>query len=224
MGILRLEKSKLLTDRAYEALKKLIITGELGPHELYSVQKLATALGVSRTPVREALIKLSKEGIVSFISSRGVKINKITRKEVADVFEIRRIVEGYVVSAILDKLTSSDISKLKKMINRQKECADKDDKNGFIEEDKSIHLFLASRTSNKKLENILLDLRNLIHLLGIKAVTEYKGRMKQVIEEHEMIVLAIEERDAEKARTLMVRHLENTEKILDSHFDEENAI
>ena len=98
--IIPISRAKSLKEQAYEKLKELIITGALEPGELHNEKRLAEALGVSRTPVREALLELSRESMVAFVPGKGVEICKFTTEQVREVFEIRRIIEGYIIKKI----------------------------------------------------------------------------------------------------------------------------
>lgn len=218
--IIPISRSRSLKERAYDKLKKLIITGSLEQGVLYNERRLAEALGVSRTPVREALLELSQEGMVAFVPGRGVEVCKITAKQVREVFEIRRIIEGHIIKEITKKLTSEDIKRLDRNITRQEKLAERDERHEFIEYDKRFHLYLASKTGNRQIEAILLNLRDQIHLMGIRAV-EDNSRMKQVTEEHQRILTSLKERNSKNAYKELIKHLDNTEKTLIKNIEKE---
>lgn len=218
--IIPISRSRSLKERAYDKLKKLIITGSLEQGVLYNERRLAEALGVSRTPVREALLELSQEGMVAFVPGRGVEVCKITAKQVREVFEIRRIIEGHIIKEITKKLTSEDIKRLDRNITRQEKLAERDERHEFIEYDKRFHLYLASKTGNRQIEAILLNLRDQIHLMGIRAV-EDNSRMKQVTEEHQRILTSLKEGNSKNAYKELIKHLDNTEKTLIKNIEKE---
>ncbi|MGD2186046.1 MAG: GntR family transcriptional regulator, partial [Desulfobacterales bacterium] len=110
--IIPISRSKSLKEQAYDKLKELIITGALEPGTLHNEKRLAEALGVSRTPVREALLELSREGMVAFVPGKGVEIFRFTTQQVREVFEIRRIIEGYIIKKIASRLTDADIKEI----------------------------------------------------------------------------------------------------------------
>ncbi len=215
-------RSRSLKERAYDKLKKLILTGSLEQGTLYNERRLAEALGVSRTPVREALLELSQEGMVTFVPGRGVEVRKFTAKQVKEVFEIRRIIEGHIIKEITKKLTSEDIKKLDQNITRQESLAGKDKRHEFIEYDKRFHLYLASKTGNKQIEAILINLGDQIHLMGIRAVEDI-SRMNQVTQEHQRILVSLRERNARNAYKAFIKHLENTEKVLIKNIEKEES-
>ncbi len=216
--ILPISRAKSLKERAYDKLKELIITGGLEPGELHNEKRLAEALGVSRTPVREALLELSREGMVAFVPGKGVEIFKIKAEQVREVFEIRKIIEGYILKKIASRLTSEDIKEIDQNISRQEKMLGKRDRLAFIEYDKQFHLYIASRIGNKQIESILDNLRDQMHLMGIRAVEDH-SRMKQVIKEHHAIFSGLKEGNPQKAYSALIDHLDNTEKILIENID-----
>jgi len=212
-GVLPISRTKSLKEKAYDILKDLILTGRLEQGRLHNEKRLAEVLGVSRTPVREALLELSREGMVSFVPSKGVKVRKITVTQVQEVFELRRIIEGYIIKTIAKGLTPADLSKIEKIISKQERLASRDEEVAFIETDKEFHLFMASKMGNQQIQTILQNLRDQIHLMGIRAIRD-QSRSLQVLKEHHRIFAALKKRDAKKAHDELMRHLDNTEKIL----------
>lgn len=208
-----LVRSKSLKDQTYEILRSSIITGRLEPGRLHNEKDLARRLGVSRTPVREALLDLSKEGMIVFVPRKGIKIRKITHKDVSDVMELRRIIEGYIIESCSSQLTPEDLKRIGKIIEKQMAMGRKGDRKRYVEADRKFHMFLASKIGNRQLQNVMENLRDLLHFMAIKAIA-YKERMEQVLKEHERIWAALKNRDQKKAREAMLLHLDTTEKIL----------
>lgn len=134
-------------------------------------------------------------------------------KQVREVFEIRQIIEGYVTQALGKRLTPSDLMKLDRLIKKQEEQAARNDNESFIETDREFHVFLASRMDNQRLESILQNLRDQMHLMGIYALKN-RERAEQVLAEHIEILKALKEADARKAQKVMIRPLKKTETII----------
>ena len=221
-GVLPISRTKSLKEKAYDILKELILTGRLEQGKLHNEKRLAEILGVSRTPVREALLELSREGMVSFVPSKGVKVLKITPKQVQEVFELRRIIEGYIIKSISKQLTPADLKKIEKILAKQDRSASKDEELSFIEMDKEFHLFMASKMGNQQIETILQNLRDQIHLMGIRAIKD-QSRSQQVLKEHQRIFSALKKKDAKRAHEELMKHLNNTEKILSDILAREEA-
>jgi len=211
--IIPISRAKSLKEKAYDKLKELIITGALEPGELQNEMRLAEALKVSRTPVREALLELSREGMVVFVPGKGVEVCKLTTRQIREVFEIRRIIEGYIIKKIASRLTDADIKEIDRNISNQEKMWRKTERLAFIEYDKQFHLYMASKIGNQQIESILDNLRDQMHFMGIRAV-EDGSRMKQVIEEHRAIFSGLKERNPQKAFNALANHLENTEKTI----------
>jgi DNA-binding GntR family transcriptional regulator len=211
--IIPISRAKSLKEQAYDKLKELIISGALEPGALHNEKRLAEALGVSRTPVREALLELSRESMVSFVPGKGVEICKFTAKQVREVFEIRRIIEGYIIKKIAARLSDSDIREIDRNINNQEKMLSSTDRLAFIEYDKQFHLYLASKIGNQQIESILDNLRDQMHLMGVRAI-EDDSRMKQVIEEHRAIFSGLKAGNPIEAFNALITHLENTEKTI----------
>ena len=221
--IIPISRAKSLKEQAYDKLKDLIITGALEPGALHNEKRLAEALGVSRTPVREALLELSREGMVAFVPGKGVEICKFTVQQVREVFEIRKIIEGYIIKKIAARLTDTDIKKIDENISNQEKMLLKTERLAFIEYDKQFHLSLASKIGNQQIESILDNLRDQMHLMGIRAV-EDESRMKQVIEEHRAIFAGLKEGNPQKAFDALIDHLDNTEKTIAEKIETQEKI
>jgi len=221
--IIPISRAKSLKEQAYDKLKTLIITGALEPGALHNEKRLAEALGVSRTPVREALLELSREGMVAFVPGKGVEICKLTEQQVREVFEIRRIIEGYIIKKIATRLTDADVAEIDKNICNQEKMLSIPDRPAFIEYDKQFHLYLASKIGNKQIESILDNLRDQMHLMGIRAI-EDDSRMKKVIDEHRAIFSGLKEKNPQKAFDALINHLENTEKAIAEKIETQDTI
>ena len=217
---LLIPRSKSLKERAYGVLKELIFTGKLEPGNLYNESRLAESMGVSRTPVREALLELSREGMVTFMPGRGVKVQKITKEQVRDVYEIRKIIEGYVIKKITRQLTSSDLTKIRDIIVRQEKMSERKDRLAFIETDREMHFYLSAKLGNRQMDAVLFNLRDQIQRMGIKAV-ERDTRSLLVIGEHKEILSALERKNEKEAYDKLMLHLCNSEESLVSGIDEE---
>ena len=206
-------RTKSLKDQAYEILRSSVITGQLEPGRLHNEKDLARGLGISRTPVREALLDLSKEGMIVFVPRKGIMIREITRRDISDVMELRKVIESYIIESCCSKLTPEDLKRIGKIIEKQRALASKGDHEGYVEADRNFHLFLASRTGNRQLLHVMENLRDLLHFMAIKAIA-YQDRMDQVLREHKRICTALEKRDQKKAKEAMFLHLDTTERIL----------
>ena len=209
----KLEQPGTLQNLAYERIKTLLINGQLEFDEVYSANHFAEILGVSRTPIREALLQLTSEGFFVSLRGRGFKIKEFSEKEVQDFFEARKMIEAYVIEQLVDEVSAEDLKplddSLAQMINGHK----KTETYGFLEADKSFHMNLIRRYENSLLESIMGNIRDFISILGPKALAS-PGRVQEVIREHQHILEALHQNDRVKAIQAIQYHLDATEKSL----------
>jgi DNA-binding GntR family transcriptional regulator len=205
-----LDQPASLSKLAYEALLKSILSGQMRAQEIYNEMVLAKDLGISRTPVREALLELAANGLVTFLPRKGIIVNQFTGRDIDEIFEIRRAIEGAVVEKLAGMSPSPDLEDIYKAIEKQKAAMKKGDFDSFLREDRSYHVCFCKLTGNQRMVAIAENLRNMIHLMGTQALM-LPGRAETVIKEHELIAEAIERSDSVMARTAMIDHLHKSE-------------
>ncbi len=163
---------------AYERLRDSILNGDLKPGEIYKEMNLARDFGISRTPSREGLLELSVHGLVTFLPRRGVKINHFTRRDVEEVFELRKAIELAIVEKISPGSTDINLAKLEKTFDSQVMAMKRGDRVAFLDEDRVFHATLAKLTQNHRLVSILENIRDMVHMMGLEALTR-SGRMEE---------------------------------------------
>ena len=211
-----------LAKMAYERLRDSILNGQLYPGQIYNEMSLAKELGISRTPVREALLELSAQGLVTFLPRKGVAIKHYTRKDVLEIFELRRVVELAAVEKVAKCDPPLDLSKLEKSLDNQRKSADKGDFVAFMKADRIFHATFSELSDNRHFVRIVENIRDLVHFMGMQGLTT-KGRAGTVIEEHERVLEALKQRKASEAKAAMVYHLDQSEAAVlegyNSHAD-----
>ena len=206
-----LEQPDSLAKRAYKALYNCILAGELKLGEVYNEKELAKYLQISRTPVREALLELSTKGLVTFLPRKGIQISQFNSKDLNEIFELRKALEISSVQKVASLANSENISHLESILQEQKEHAKNQNFMDFLQKDREFHAELSQITGNKRLCNVLDELRDLIQIMGSHALI-VQGRIEEVLEEHEKIVQSIAKGDTEKACLNMDIHLEKTKE------------
>lgn len=201
-----------LSRQAYAALRRAIRDGMVIPGHIYSELQLARLLGVSRTPVREALIELAMEGAVDKMPQRGFKLRSISRHELTEVFHLRTLLEDYVVTQMAKGAQADDIAGLRRILERQ---ARTDDRSVFLDIDEEFHLNMAAMAHLDRSRQILIGLRSIIWLSG-SAALEASGRTRNVIDEHRAVLDAIEMGDAPGARLAIRHHIAETARAADA--------
>src|SRR5687767_870457 len=131
LDVPRVARPQGLKDLAYDRLRSLILRGQLVPDTVYSAAQFAETLGVSRTPVREALLQLVTEGFLTVIKQEGYTLRRFTEKEIRELFETRRLIETYVAEQITGKLSEADVRQLRGLLKSMAGLAAENDTAGF---------------------------------------------------------------------------------------------
>jgi DNA-binding GntR family transcriptional regulator len=210
---IRLDNYKPLRELVFESLREAIIGGQLRPGERMMEIQLAEEMGVSRTPVREAIRKLELEGLVVMIPRKGAYVAGLSLKDIADVFEIRRAVEGLAAELATERITDEELEKLERYLVIIAEQIEEGDLNKVVETDTEFHTLLYEASRNQRLIQIINNLREQIQRFRMTSLA-YPGRMRSALEEHRKIVEAISSRDGEQARLMAQDHIENAENSM----------
>ena len=206
------ERSKNLKEQAYEKIKEAILEGGqtvAGRSE----SQLAKVLHISRTPVREALLLLAKEGLVKLLPQRGVLVLQLTQDGLEEVFELRAALETLTVEKLAKTLSLSDLKRLKELVSRQRQAANLKNRVEFLDVDEEFHLLIPELAGLYKTQGIIKNLRDQIRLAGYRALAR-PGRMREVVREHEKIIAALSRHDLAGAKKALLDHLACTEKAL----------
>ncbi|HOV79140.1 MAG TPA: GntR family transcriptional regulator [Bacillota bacterium] len=218
---IKLDNYKPLREMVFESLREAIILGRLKPGERLMEIQLAEEMGVSRTPVREAIRKLELEGFVVMVPRKGAYVAGISLKDIVDVFEVRAALEGLAAGLAAERITDGELEQLERSLI-QVNVSSPGDINVIAEGDSSFHnlIYLASR--NQRLVQIITHLQEQIQRFRMTTLSQ-PGRTKIALDEHKKIVEAISERDIELAQTLAREHIENAEQILLNALREEEG-
>lgn len=210
---IKLENYKPLRELVFESLREAIITGKLSPGERLMEIQMAEEMGVSRTPVREAIRKLELEGLVVMIPRKGAYVAGLSLKDIADVFEIRGALEGLAAELAAERITEEELEGLERYLVKISEETESGDLSKVVETDTDFHSLIYSASRNQRLTQIINNLREQIQRFR-KTSLSYPGRMKVAVEEHRKIVEAISARNGELARNLAHEHIENAENSM----------
>ena len=197
-----------LRDVVFHTLRNAILKGELQPGERLMEIQLAQKLGVSRTPVREALRKLELEGLVLMMPRKGAVVADITIQDLEDVLEVRTALEELAVQKACDTITEEQLKELKRAANEFKRCAESEDILACAEADMQFHEVIYGATNNKRLQQMLTNLREQMYRYRMEYLKD-KRMYSRLIEEHDMIRKAIKRRDRVKAGMMMRTHITN---------------
>jgi DNA-binding GntR family transcriptional regulator len=200
-----------LTQRAYHEIRQAILENRLEPGSLTSVRALSDALGISRTPVREALVELANDRLVTFERNRGVRITETKRHDIEEIFELRLLIEVPAVQAAMSRADGDLAPALRASLGEMR--ARLDDEHTFMHHDWLFHRVLLAATRNERLVAVVEGLRNQTRMRGISTVGRSRP-LQAIVDEHEAICAAVEARDAAAAGEAMASHLAITRDLL----------
>ena len=204
-----------LRDVVFNTLRQAILRGELKPGERLMEIQLANKLGVSRTPIREAIRKLELEGLVLMIPRKGAEVAEITEKSLRDVLEVRRALEELAVQLACEKITKEEIRELERVAKEFQQVVKSSDITEIAEVDVRFHDIIYTATDNQKLIQLLNNLREQMYRYRVEYLKR-DGVFPQLIAEHEAIIRHIENNEKEKATEVMCRHIDNqVETVID---------
>lgn len=211
---LTIEQPESLAKKAHEAIRNSILSGDWKIGEIYNEKAIAADLGISRTPVREALLELASQGLIVFLPRKGLMVNRFTRRDVDEIFELRKAVELAAVEKITRTSPLFNLFEIEESLLKQRKAVNEKDYPAFMEADRLFHTRFSELTNNRRLIAILENLRDMIHMMGYKALS-LEGRALEVIEEHQAIFEAVKKGNVEQARRAMEIHLEKSKEAVE---------
>ena len=197
-----------LRDVVFNTLRQAILRGELKPGERLMEIQLANKLGVSRTPIREAIRKLELEGLVLMIPRKGAEVAEITEKNMRDVLEVRKALEELAVQLACEKITDEEIEEMKKAAEEFKMILKSKDITEIAEADVRFHDIIYMATDNQKLIHLLNKLREQMYRYRVEYLKNPDVH-EQLTQEHEEIVYHIKRREKAEATAVTCQHIDN---------------
>ena len=197
-----------LRDVVFNTLRKAILRGELKPGERLMEIQLANKLGVSRTPIREAIRKLELEGLVLMIPRKGAEVAEITIKDLEDVLEVRAALEELAVCDACENITEEQILALKEAADNFQAALESDDLVKCAETDMAFHEIIYSATNNKRLLQILNNLREQMYRYRVEYLKD-ENNYPTLMKEHKDIVEGLVRKNKTQVTETMHQHVKN---------------
>lgn len=201
-------KNMTLADRVYEVLEHNILCGIYAPGELLTESRLSTDLGVSRTPIREAMSKLFHERLIKETTS-GAKVVGVSSEDVKDLFEVKRRIEVLATKRAAQTLSESQLDAMKDNIEKQEFYAQKGDAEKVRDLDTEFHDIIYKGCDSVTFETILLPIHH--KMMKFRRLSlESHDRIYDSVAEHKALYEAIRDRDSDKAETIILLHIDHS--------------
>lgn len=197
-----------LRDVVFNTLREAILRGDLVPGERLMELQLAAKLGVSRTPIREAIRMLEQEGLAITIPRKGAIVAGMTEKDMQDVLEIREALEELSVQVACDKITDEEVEKLQRNMKNFEHSLKSGDLKKMAQADVEFHDVIYQATDNPKLINMLNNLREQMYRYRVEYLKNPQNH-EQLLKEHEAIYQGIVEKDKDAVTEMIRRHIRN---------------
>jgi DNA-binding GntR family transcriptional regulator len=206
-------RQRTATERAYAHAKARILDGTYPTGELLTEGTVADAVGVSRTPVREAFLRLEAEQLLRLFPKRGALIVPVSAQEVDDVMEVRQLIERFAIESVVAGGRHAELgATMRASVDRQEELLDSARR--FTSADRDFHGLLVAATGNQVLVDLYRALRDRQLRMGISALERVPGRAAQILEEHRVLADALLAGDRDGALACIESHIRGTEQIL----------
>lgn len=203
-----------LRDVVFNTLREAILKGELKPGERLMELQLAAKLGVSRTPIREAIRMLEQEGLAVTIPRKGAEVARMTEKDMEDVLQIREALDELAASIACEQITQEELEELKKAAREFEEYTKSDDDVKRIAEvDVQFHDIIYRATRNPKLVNLLNNLREQMYRYRVEYLKDEKN-YPILIKEHSEILEGLMEKNQDSVKKAMYQHVKNQAKAV----------
>lgn len=208
--VLNMDEYLPLRDVVFKTLRQAILKGELAPGERLMEVKLANTLGVSRTPIREAIRMLELEGLVVMVPRRGAEVAKISVKHLKDVLEVRGALEELSAVLACQRMDEKEAEDLKAAVEDFKTVVYGEDLMLIAQKDERIHDVIYHATKNEKLVQMINNLREHMYRFRLEYIKD-KNKRSGLVEEHEEILQSILAKDVQRAKDAVKKHINNQE-------------
>jgi DNA-binding GntR family transcriptional regulator len=201
------------TRRAYAFMKDAITSRTIQEGDFLIPEDIGRRLGISRTPVREAVALLQAENLVDLVPHKGAYVRPVSDREASEIFEARLLLELHGCERLVLDPTPA-VQRQRELITEQQRLADEDDVAAFIARDREFHEILVGATTNRMLIRFYENLRDQQMRIGIQLVSYSHQRIAAVLDEHRAIVDALESRDLDRVHRALTDHLANSRQAL----------
>jgi DNA-binding GntR family transcriptional regulator len=207
------KKKKLLREQVYGSIKGAIIGGEFEPGKRLIEEKLAEDMKTSRTPVREAIQKLEKEGLIYRLPRGGFAVKGVSEEEVEEVFGLRSILEGYAGFLATSRMHEEELKALEDVIAKEEACLQNMNAEEFIRLDSEFHDILYRASKNNRLYALLNDLRDYMYRYRV-IILRYQRKPQLAVQDHKEMVSSIRNKNGRQVEKLVRKHMTRGKDII----------
>lgn len=200
-----------LSDQAYNIIKAEILNGKLQDNDVLPEEKLANSLGISRTPLRDALLRLANEGLIIQKNGEPARVASFTQETSLEYMEVRLLLEVFNIEKIITEIDAQFLSNLQINLDEQAFAISQGTYNDFIEKDREFHLLLASYSGNEELKRMIHRINTGVNRAFIILSKTVPQSAQFAYEEHLEIYEALKKRNIILAKNKMIAHLSNVE-------------
>ena len=216
---LRLDEYLPLRDVVFQTLRQAILTGELKPGERLMEIHLANRLGVSRTPIREAIRMLELEGLVTMIPRKGAEVSRISVQDISDVLEVRGSLDTLAVRLACERITKEEIRELEEAAERFQQAVRTGDLTAVAGADVDFHDQITKASKNRRLIQLVNNLAERVYRYRMEYIKDTNNH-ENLIREHEQILSYIKKRDVERAQEAILKHVNNQQNAIIRQLEE----
>lgn len=209
-----------LRDVVFHTLREAILKGEIKPGERLMELQLASKLGVSRTPIREAIRMLELEGLAVTTPRKGAEVAKMTEKDMEDVLQIRKALDELAVGLACDNIGEEELEKLYEALRNFEESTRSGDVKEIAQADVEFHDVIYQAADNPKLMNMLNNLREQMYRYRVEYLKN-KTSYPRLIEEHKEIYEGLKRKDKKTVVEIVSHHVENQEIVVKNIIQEQ---
>ena len=200
-----------LREQALDVMRQALVAGEIKPGDIYSAAALAERLGVSNSPVREAMLTLVHEGLMEAVPNRGFRVVPMSDADLDEVYQLRLMVEVPAMIQLAERGIRAERKRLTELAAEIERAAADRDVIRFLEADRAFHLELLGLLDNRRLMLIVANLRDQTRLYGLQALAQ-QDKLRGSAAEHRKLLAAIASGDTQRVDLLTRAHLEHTRR------------
>lgn len=202
-----------LRDVVFNTLRQEILTGKMKPGERLMEIHLANKLGVSRTPIREAIRKLELEGLVIMIPRKGAEVAQISWKSLKDVLEVRRALDVLAIELACERMAAEQLEALYKACEGFEEATKTKDTRKIAEADVAFHDIIVASTGNQRLIQLVNNLSEQMYRYRFEYIKD-SSQHQTLVEEHKEMYRSIQSKDKKAAAGVVKKHIDNQEEAI----------